>query len=220
MLRIGGLQALTTIDFPGRLAAVVFLQGCPWRCSYCHNPGLLNADAPAAMSWPALLDFLQRRQGLLDGIVFSGGEPTLQSALPEAIATVRGLGFQIGLHTAGMYPLRLAGLLPLVDWVGLDIKAPWARLDALSGVPGSAAKLRASLGHVLRSRVDYECRTSWDGELFPFAELQALGLELADLGVRHWAVQRLRRRDAAAEQLPNDAMLLQLGRGFRSFSLR
>lgn len=218
MLRIGGLQALTTIDFPGRLAAVVFLQGCPWRCSYCHNPGLLNADAPSAMSWPALLDFLQRRQGLLDGVVFSGGEPTLQGALPEAIATVRGLGFQVGLHTAGMYPLRLAGLLPLLDWVGLDIKAPWARLDALSGVPGSAAKLRASLGHVLRSRVDYECRTSWDTELFPFAELQALALELADLGVRHWAVQRLRRGDAAAPF--DDERLQQLGRGFRSFSLR
>ena len=88
-LRIGGITPLTTIDFPGRLAAVLYGQGCPWRCGYCHNPELLDATTPAAVPWPEVLAFLKSRQGLLDGVVFSGGEPTLQAALPAALAEVR-----------------------------------------------------------------------------------------------------------------------------------
>ncbi len=127
-MRIGGITPLTTIDFPGRLAAVVYCQGCPWRCSYCHNPELLDATAPAAVPWPQVLAFLQSRRGLLDGVVFSGGEPTLQAALPAALAEVRAMGFATGLHTGGMYPERLAAVLPLLDWVGLDVKGPAACL--------------------------------------------------------------------------------------------
>ena len=92
-LRIGGITPLTTIDFPGRLAAVLYCQGCPWRCSYCHNPELLDATTPAEMDWPQALAFLRKRQGLLDGVVFSGGEPTLQAGLPQALEQVRALGF-------------------------------------------------------------------------------------------------------------------------------
>ncbi|QPF74019.1 anaerobic ribonucleoside-triphosphate reductase activating protein [Roseateles sp. DAIF2] len=220
-LRIGGLQPLSTIDMPGRLAAVVFLQGCPWRCGYCHNPGLQPAETPPgatpAPDWAAVLRFLEQRRGLLDGVVFSGGEPTLQQDLPAAAAQVRALGFQVGLHTAGMYPLRLVGLLPLLDWVGLDIKAPWPRLDALSGAPGSAAKLRASLGHLLRSRVAHECRTTWHPELFPAEELEALASELSGLGVRDWALQR---RDGVHPPELDAAMLQRLAAGFRRFHLR
>jgi len=223
MLRIGGLQPLSTIDFPGRLAAVVFLQGCPWRCGYCHNPGLLDADAPAALSWPALLDFLQRRRGLLDGVVFSGGEPSLQAGLPEAVATLRGLGFQVGLHSAGMYPRRLAALLPLLDWVGLDIKAPWSQLDALSGVPGSAARVRDSLARLLeRARcagLAYECRTTWHPALYPEAALQALSGELAGLGVQHWRLQRC-RIDGRLAPAPDDAVLSRMAARFSTFELR
>ena len=135
-LRIGGITPLTTIDFPGRLAAVLYGQGCPWRCGYCHNPELLDATTPATVPWPEVLAFLQSRQGLLDGVVFSGGEPTLQAALPAALAQVRALGFQTALHTGGMYPERLQALLPLLDWVGLDIKGPLHAYDAITGDPG------------------------------------------------------------------------------------
>jgi len=191
-LRVGGLTPLTTIDFPGRLAAVVFLQGCPWRCGYCHNPGLLPADAPTAITWDDVQSFLQRRRGLLDGVVFSGGEPSLQRALPEAVQRVHDLGFEVGLHTGGMYPERLAGVLPRLDWVGLDVKAPWQRYDAVTGAPGSGAKARASLAHVLASGVAYECRTTWHPALFGFDELLALARELAELGVSAWALQACR----------------------------
>ena len=89
MIRIGGMTPLTSIDFPGHLAAVLYLQGCPWRCGYCHNPELIPARSEVRIGWEEVLAFLQRRRGLLDGVVFSGGEPTSQAELLEAIASVQ-----------------------------------------------------------------------------------------------------------------------------------
>lgn len=191
-LRVGGLQRWTSIDFPGRLAAVVFCQGCPWRCSYCQNPELLDAMGAPQLAWDEVMRFLRARQGLLDGVVFSGGEPTLQVALPAAMREVRSLGFEVALHTSGMYPERLAEVLPLVDWIGLDIKAPWQRLDALTAARGSAPRVLDALRRVLASGVAHECRTTWAPELFPLEELHALTEELAGLGVKRWALQQLR----------------------------
>lgn len=191
-LRVGGLTRLTTIDFPGRLAAVVFCQGCPWRCGYCHNPDLLDAARPAALRWEEVLEFLQQRRGLLDGVVFSGGEPLAQSALPGALAQVRALGFAMALHTGGMYPQRLAAALPLLDWVGMDVKGPWPRIDAITGVAGSSVRVRESLALLLQSDVAHECRTTWHPGLFTLHELQALARELAALGVRRWVPQPCR----------------------------
>ncbi|MBW4048617.1 MAG: anaerobic ribonucleoside-triphosphate reductase activating protein [Proteobacteria bacterium] len=191
-LRVGGITPMTTIDFPGKLAAVVFCQGCPWRCGYCHNPHLLEAGGPVAHDWSALLTFLERRRGLLDAVVFSGGEPTLQTALPEAMTHVRELGFEVGLHTAGMYPQRLKKALATTDWVGFDVKAPWDRYDTLTGAPGSGERARASLAHLLDSGVAFECRTTWHAGLYSQERLLAMGEALAAQGVRHWTVQGCR----------------------------
>jgi len=218
-LRIGGLTPLTTIDFPGKLAAVVFCQGCPWRCGYCHNTELLDAGAPTAHTWAEVDRLLHARRGLLDGVVFSGGEPTLQAALPDALARVRALGFATGLHTAGMYPERLAALLPRLDWVGLDIKAPLHRYDAITHTPGSGARVWESLRHVLASGVAYECRTTWHAGLFGEDELQALAGALAAEGVRHWALQECRAPGAPGWVLAADRAAA-LGGGFARFTLR
>lgn len=218
-LRVAGLTPLTTIDFPGRLAAVVFLQGCPWRCGYCHNPGLLAPDAAPAMSWQQVRAFLQRRRGLLDGVVFSGGEPTLQAALGDAVREVRDLGFAAGLHSAGMYPDRLAALLPSLDWIGLDVKAPQPEHDALTGVAGSAAKARASLAQVLRSGIAYECRTTWHAGLFALDRLLALARELSAAGVTHWALQGC-RAGKRPQPAPPPAELACMGELFEEFRLR
>ena len=192
MLRLGGLTPLTTIDFPGRLAAVLYCQGCPWRCGYCHNPGLLDAAAPPALPWARALAFLESRRGLLDGVVFSGGEPTLQAALPAALQAVRALGLQTALHTGGMYPDRLAALLPRLDWVGLDIKALPQRYDAITATPGSGARAWEGLGALLAHGVAHECRTTWHAGLFGVDELLDLARALAARGVRHWALQECR----------------------------
>ena len=199
-LRVGGLTPLTTIDFPGRLAAVVYCQGCPWRCGYCHNPALLDATAPGTVPWPQVRAFLRSRQGLLDGVVFSGGEPTLQAALPAALAEARALGFATGLHTGGMYPDRLAAVLPLLDWVGLDIKGPPGCYDAITHTPGSGAKVWTSLQRMLASGVAHECRTTWHAGLFGVSALHDLADTLATAGVRQWAVQECRTAGAVPWQ--------------------
>ena len=217
-LRIGGLTRWTSIDYPGRLAAVVFLQGCPWRCVYCHNTGLLDANAETQLAWSEVRRFLESRRGLLDGVVFSGGEPTLQPALGAALDDVRAMGFQAVLHTGGMYPERLAELLHCLDWVGLDIKAPWSRLDPVTGGRGSAARVKASLVHVMHSGVRYECRTTWHPGLFPFDELQLLASSPASLGVKDWALQ-MARGGAPSAPLPQEACAAFAAQ-FERFTLR
>lgn len=218
MIRVGGMTPLTTIDFPGRLAAVLFLQGCPWRCSYCHNPELLPARAEHGLAWTDIEAFLARRHGLLDGVVFSGGEPTMHPSLQDAVARVRSLGYQAALHTGGMYPARLFGLLPLLDWVGLDIKGRRPRYADIVGVRDHGWSWQ-SLRHVLDSGIAYECRTTWHPDLYPEEELHELADELVDAGVRHWVVQECRTVSLSrARWHPPDVARLQ-GR-FASFSIR
>ena len=188
-LRVGGLTPLTTIDFPGELAAVVYCQGCPWRCPYCHNGHLVPARGAESIPWNQVLQFLSARRGLLDGVVFSGGEPTLQSGLEVAMGQVRGLGFKVALHTAGPYPERLRRVLHLVDWVGLDIKAMPGDYAAVTGLPGSGERAWESLGLLLDSGVAFEVRTTpMPGRDGP-ADLEPLTRRLAESGVAHHRIQ-------------------------------
>jgi len=191
-LRLGGLARLSTCDWPGELAATLFCQGCPWRCPYCHNTHLLCATAPAALTWGEAVAFLDTRRGLLDGVVFSGGEPTLQAALPEAIAAVREMGFKIGLHTAGSFPDRLERVLPLVDWVGFDVKAPFADYDRLTGVSGSGDKAKDSLIRLLAAGTPRDIRITADPAWADAGALERLGSDLADLGAEPPRIQPYR----------------------------
>lgn len=216
-LRVGGLTPLTSIDFPGRLATVVFCQGCPWRCGYCHNPHLIPVGGRPTRTWGEVLAFLAQRRGLLDGVVFSGGEPTLQAALPHAMRDVRQLGFEVALHTAGMYPDRLAAVLPLVNWIGFDIKAPLHRYDAVTGTPGSADRAMSSLDRLVASGVAYECRTTWDPGLFDEADLMALLDMLVAKGVQHWSLQACNR--AGKPVPPPDGIAHRIAVAFPGLSL-
>jgi pyruvate formate lyase activating enzyme len=159
VLRVGGLTRLSATDFPGRLAAVVFCQGCAWRCGYCHNPHLLPARGKEELPWARVVSFLERRRGLLDAVVFSGGEPTLQPSLRQAMGEVKGMGYLIGLHTAGIVPRRLAEVLPLLDWVGMDVKAPFEEHERVTGKRGSASRARASRELIRASGVACEFHT-------------------------------------------------------------
>jgi len=195
VLAVAGLTPLSSCDWPGRLVATVFLQGCPWRCTYCHNAAILDPRTPGVVPWADVRDLLARRRGLLDGVVFSGGEPTRQAALVAAAAEVRAAGFGVGLHTSGAYPSRLPALLPLVDWVGFDVKAPARLYRAITGVGGpttSAAATFASLRTVLDSGVDVEVRTTVDPTVLGPADVAELTEVLAGLGVRRHVLQEVR----------------------------
>lgn len=200
-LRIGGLTPLSLSDWPGQLAAVVFCQGCPWRCGYCHNPHLIPPRAATSLEWQDVFAFLERRRGLLDAVVFSGGEPLLQAGIGRALAAVKALGFKLGLHTAGAYPRRLAALLPSLDWVAMDIKAPFADYAATTGVAGSGAPALESARLILASGIAHEFRTTVHPDLLPAAQLAALAGSLAQLGVRHYALQEFRPHGCASHAL-------------------
>jgi pyruvate formate lyase activating enzyme len=205
-LRVGGLTPLSTTDWPGMLAAVVFCQGCPWRCRYCHNPGLIPARGDNAIPRGDVLDLLRRRRGLLDGVVFSGGEPTLQAGLPDAMREVRALGFGVGLHTGGMYPDKLEAVLPLVDWVGLDVKAPFADYARITGVAGSGGRAVAGLQRILGSGVAHEVRTTVHPALLADAEVAGLARDLAARGVKRYVIQAFRSQGCTDEALRRSAV--------------
>lgn len=182
-LRVGGFVPFTTVDYPDRLSAVVFCQGCPWRCRYCHNPHLQPWQADVRWRWDEILEELAERRGFLEAVVFSGGEPTAQAGLKGAIHTVRALGYAIGLHTAGIYPARLAAVLPLVDWVGLDIKAPLdQRYGRITGCPSSESAAAQSLELVLLSGVAVQIRTTVHPTLLSDDDLRDMQNELARRG--------------------------------------
>jgi pyruvate formate lyase activating enzyme len=159
VLRVGGLTRLSATDYPGKLAAVVFCQGCAWRCGYCHNPELQPRRGSEEIAWSCVLAFLERRRGLLDAVVFSGGEPTQQRGLAPAMRAVKALGYLVGLHTAGIMPRRLAEVLPLVDWVAMDVKAKFDEHERVTGVRGSARRAKESRDLILRSGVACELHT-------------------------------------------------------------
>lgn len=225
-LRVGGLTPLTSVDYPGELAAVIYCRGCPWRCPYCHNADLQDPGGPCEPSWAEVLAFLERRRGLLDAVVFSGGEPTAQHALGPATAQVRAMGFRIGLHTGGPYPERLAQLLPLVDWVGLDIKALPEDYPLVTGVPGSGDRTWQSLSLLLDGRVNLEVRTTPMPGLDDPAYIEGLSQRLADAGVGCWALQQCREvREGDPALRPrrlaaSDPDVVNATRRFERFSLR
>ncbi len=200
-LRIAGLNTFSTVDWPDKITATVFLQGCPWDCFYCHNPALIDTRAPGSHTWSEVTELLDRRGDLLDGVVFSGGEPTLQRALPTAMREVREYGLGVGLHTAGAYPGLLVRALRYVDWVGLDIKAHPADYAEVTGKGPSGDKAWNSLELALAEQreragserpLDIEVRTTVHASAIDDETLYALGDRLADAGVTTWAVQRFR----------------------------
>ncbi|MBY4676102.1 anaerobic ribonucleoside-triphosphate reductase activating protein [Marinobacterium sp. CAU 1594] len=189
-LRVSGITPLTTIDFPDHLTCVLYSQGCPLRCGYCQNPNLIPFETDEEqLDWPAVEQFLQRRIGLLEAVVFSGGEPTLQPGLHAAMRAVVRLGFKVGLHTAGVSCSRLAELLGLLDWVGLDVKAPDDLYQRVTGRRHQARENHRCLELLLNSTTPFECRTTVHWQLLQPDDLLRLARQLAEWGVRQYAVQ-------------------------------
>lgn len=201
--KLGGFVRFSSCDWPGKLVCVVFISGCPWRCHYCHNPHLqTRSKMPGEPAWADVLTWLETRRGLLDGVVICGGEPLAEPRLPEMLAQVKAMGFGVALHTGGGYPNRLRECLKLVDWIGFDVKAPFAEYHRITRVKGSGDAARLSLQAVVESGVAFECRTTSHPALLSDANLLEIGHELAAAGVKHYAVQKFRPHGC------NDADLL------------
>lgn len=228
LLKVGGFTPFTATDFPGQLAAVVFVQGCAWRCGYCHNPHLQQRPKHSPLAWKNVLNVLERRVGLIDGVVFSGGEPTTDPALSAAIAQVRAMGFKVGLHTACIYPDRLREVLPMLDWVGFDVKAPFAQYEAITGAPDSGRQAEACARAILDSGVDYECRTTIHPTLLKPQAILELAGTLAGMGVNNYVLQQFRPqgcgdallKSTAEAGYPGPDVIGQVDAMFSRFTLR
>lgn len=198
-LQIAGLVPLSTVDWPGKLAATVFCQGCPWNCEYCHNPSLIDCSMPGVVEWADVTDLLARRRGLLDAVVFTGGEATRQRALIPAIHKVRDAGFLVGLHTAGAYPAAMRKLALLVDWVGLDIKALPADYGQVVGAAAGGRRAWETLDILLSAGVDLEVRLTVYPDSKPAEHALAIAHEVKRRGARVFALQNARTDGTRAE---------------------
>ena len=164
---IAGLQKMTLLDYPGKVACTVFLQGCNFRCPFCHNRDLLDA-APETIGVEELLGFLKKRQGLLDAVCISGGEPTLQPDLEALIREIKALGYAVKLDTNGSRPAVLKHLVNngLLDYVAMDVKNSPAEYGTTVGLPSvNLEAVEKSLSFLLGGAVDYELRTTVADEL-------------------------------------------------------
>ncbi|MCP4394132.1 MAG: anaerobic ribonucleoside-triphosphate reductase activating protein [Alphaproteobacteria bacterium] len=192
-LRIGGVTKFTTIDFPRKLAAVIFCQGCPYRCPYCHNNHLQPAQSKDEIDWEDVIDFLISRKDRLDGVVFSGGEPLMQSAIEDAINEVKKLGFSVALHTTGHNPALLDKIITDIDWIGLDIKTNFDCYDNITSFPNSGQNAKASLEQIIASKIEFEARTTLDPTVIKNKDdLIKLALSLKNMGVKNYVLQEYR----------------------------
>ncbi|MBE6778818.1 MAG: anaerobic ribonucleoside-triphosphate reductase activating protein [Ruminococcaceae bacterium] len=168
-MTLHGLQKMTLLDYPGRVACTLFTFGCNLRCPFCHNAGLVTAPDPsAAIPEEEVLRFLSTRQGLLDGVCVTGGEPLLQPDIADFLAKVKALGFLVKLDTNGCYPQALRRVVEagLVDYVAMDIKNSPAQYPVTVGLPTfDLAPVEESVRYLLEGHVDYEFRTTVVKEL-------------------------------------------------------
>jgi pyruvate formate lyase activating enzyme len=178
------------IDFPGKISAIVFTQGCNLNCGYCHNPELIapraqNSEKPV---WEDddVLYYLEKRRGALEGLVITGGEPAMQPDLKDFIAKVKAMGYLVKLDTNGTNPAALKDLLDnkLLDFVAMDVKAPFEKYAAVCGAPVDTDKIKTSINLLQNSGLPYELRTTYDKTVLTDDDIAALKAQFPALKVQ------------------------------------
>lgn len=201
-MKVKGFQGTSLLDFPGRIASLVFFGGCNLTCPFCHNPTLvLEPDRYPDYPLAALLEELQERRAFIDGVVVSGGEPTLDPDLLPFLERVKGLGLEVKLDTNGLAPavLERAMAAGLVDFVALDVKTAPGRYGELHSAPVNAAALERSARLLIAGAGEYEFRTTCVPGLVEAADIRAIGEMVR--GARRWVLQQFVPQHALAESL-------------------
>ena len=181
-MKIVGIQKLTLLDYPGKVACTVFLNGCNFRCPYCHNATLLSHGIEDAVSEDEFFAFLEKRRGLLDAVCISGGEPTLRPELPDFCRRIKALGYRIKLDTNGTAPKVLASLIGdgLLDYVAMDIKAPlFDYPELLSADSDAPARIAQSIDFLLHGSLPFEFRTTLVSEMIDESGIRDIASLLA-----------------------------------------
>ncbi len=196
-MNIGGYMPMTLSDYPGHVASVVFTQGCNFRCPFCHNGALIPIHPARAILMPEdeVLANLEKRKTLLQGVVITGGEPTLQPDLADFSRKIHEFGLKVKLDTNGSRPEMLEALIEegLLDYVAMDVKAPYGYYDVMSGVPVSESHIRESIRLISESGVDHLFRTTLVPEMLNAEHMRALR-EMIPVGSFH-VEQELQREE-------------------------
>ena len=196
-MKIHGLQKMTLRDFPGRVACTVFLGQCDFRCPFCHNFELVDGSAPALMEEDQLFDFLKKRQGLLDGVAVTGGEPCLHKDLPDLLEKIKGMGYAVKLDTNGNHPELLQRILDkkLADYVAVDIKNSPAKYAFTIGRPEfDLSRVLESVSMLMSGDTDYEFRTTVVREFHEDEDFEEIGKMIA--GARRYFLQCFTDRES------------------------
>lgn len=229
-LPIAGINKVTTVDFPHRISAVVFLQGCPWKCPYCHNPEMQSIEK-GVVPFSYLEALLAKRKGLLDGIVYSGGDPLVYEKMPELLKWTQEQGFETALHTGGHFIDRFEKSLPYTNWVGFDMKAPFADYEKITKAKGSGDKAKKALKMLLDSGVEYEVRTTASPDDLSIDDIYKLADDLKELGVENFVLQEHRQMIGDKEDesthfvksssfFMDEDLISYLEKSFKNFSVR
>lgn len=227
-MKIAGLQKMTLLDYPGKVACTVFFAGCNFRCPFCHNGELLDGTAEPVMDEQELLTFLSKRKGLLDAVCISGGEPTLQPELASLLEKIKAMGFLTKLDTNGSRPDVLKDLVSrgLLDYVAMDIKNSPDCYDETAGVSVHFGPLEESIRFLTGEHVDYEFRTTVAAQLHSSRAVEQMGRWVSSLAenkkIRRWFVQPFADRDTVLFSgliAPTDAQLSEFVGILEQFSL-
>ena len=161
-MQIGGITKSSLIDYPKKISAVIFLIGCNFNCPYCHNPELVISNIIEPIDINTIYSFLKKRKGLLDGVVITGGEPTLHKKLPEFIKNIKDMGYLIKLDTNGSNPNMVEELIEnkLVDYIAMDIKAPFDEYNNIITKEINIENVKKTFKLLVQNKVDYEFRTT------------------------------------------------------------
>ncbi len=190
-MKIGGLQKVSLIDYPGKISAIIFTQGCNFRCPYCHNPELVEKTLyRPCLPEKDILEFLASRRGKLDAVTITGGEPTLQEGLIPFIGRIRTMGFCVKLDSNGSRPDVLEHLVQerLLDFIAMDVKAPAAKYANAVHAAVSFDVIRESIRLILKSGLDHEFRTTVVSSRLSGAEILEISREIA--GAQRYAIQK------------------------------
>ena len=172
-----GFQKLTLLDYPGKVACILFTNGCNFRCPFCHNASLVRAQDGADISDAEVLEFLKKRQGILEGVSISGGEPLIHNELKDFIREVKKLGYPVKLDTNGSFPQKLRELIGegLVDYVAMDVKNSFEKYNETTGINADIDSVKESIEILINGNIDYEFRTTLVSGFHTTQDMQRIG---------------------------------------------
>ncbi len=204
---VRGLQPFSMLDFPGKFSCIVFVGGCNFRCPYCHNPSLVfDPESQPEVTREYFFDFLSRRQGRLDGVVISGGEPTLHAGLPGFVEMIKNMEFMIKLDTNGTNPemVRRIHEANAIDYIAIDYKAPAAKYGMVTRNPELAKLVHRTIRYAAEQGIPLEMRTTVHRDLLGIEDFRQMRRELDELGATRWYLQQF---NTTSPELIDDSLL-------------